>query len=208
MVGTTPTQALRYPQTSDPPCDADLHIRWLVDDIESKLAPHDETLEFTGMPPSLILVRSSTYEFPASGLTLTTNETPFEFDAVESQTGGSFGALETNPGYWHVPRTGIYQVGFQATWPQNAGTPTATNRFDFQLRQLTNPFFSSAGAATHVIAGVQARAFATGDGMTVSGLIEATDTADFFFWTLDDNQLLTSVTFTSARMYAFWVADL
>lgn len=205
MVATTATQGLRYPQTSDAPCDGDLHVGWFADDVEEKLNSHDVDLARTLTPPMLIATQSEPvlYQVPTTGIQIA-------FDVIEQQSGGSFGLFDSNPTEFHFPQLGYYQVGLFARWPQDAGHTAGVSFIDFFLyeKAQADTSFGAPGSETDVKAGVEARGLTTGDSTTLSGLIAATDTATYYSWIIFPGDFPVEWTLSYARMYAVWVGDL
>lgn len=217
MVATTTNQAIRYPQLTDRPCDWDLHLQWMAEDVDAKLDSHDADIARMTLGPSLILAVTSQVEIPVEPTveivtddrTFPTQDHPFQaipFDSVEHQAGGVFARPSVNPYLFSFPVLGVYQLGLE--WEMNLdplpdGVTSLDRNYIFQLFQY--PELPTPGGQ---MAQREIRNF--GEHSTVNTLLRVNTLGTLFWWqvgvagavAVDD-----AIHLNAARMGAFWVSD-
>jgi hypothetical protein len=206
MVATTNSQFIRYPQTTDAPCDGDLHFQFMAEDIDAKLTSHHADLDRTELPPAVVWSMSTPYTVDMLfELPLDVWGNPIPFDSVEHQVGGTFVDIAANAGEWRVPRIGVYQTGLEV---QIAPDSHTEEYHGFRLVQ-TNPILDLS-----IRHGVQQHDIFVGfvdledeERMTFSGMFRVSDTSKRFSWRWTPRPSVNITTINLIRAWAFWVAD-
>lgn len=220
MVTSTGGQGIRYPELADAPCDWDLHMQLMAEDIDAKLTSHDTDLDRTlGAIPAMILRLSTPTDIPnLLGGSLSTVGSPIPFDSVEHQTGGVFARLGISSTLFRMPRTGYYHVGLNYSMaaghdgddPDFFVGPTL-NQYAFDL--VRYPSTPEIGIRTqHFDRAGGEDEFTQGERGTLSGILRVTSTADYWWWSTSLVGFVGTADATykilEAKAYAFWTADL
>lgn len=220
MVAATGGQGIRYPELADAPCDWDLHMRWMAEDIDAKLTAHDVDLDRTLPEIPAMMLRLSVPTDLANPLlgTLVEVGTPVPFDSIEHQSGGVFARLSVDPTLFRMPRTGYYHVGlnYSLAAGHDGDDPDfvvgpVRNQYAFNLIKypstpevaLRTQQFDRTGGDDP---------FQQGERGTLSGVVRVTSTSDYYWWSTSLVGFVGTVDSTykilEARAYAFWTADL